>query len=225
MNLNLQKKDIKLLIVFGGLITLLLCYLLVFNKFNEKRDEVDAKIAALQPELETLREYQSHKAEYEEKISVAKTQISSMLSVLPTSVWQEDQVLLADRMEHDLKVNAVGEGFAEPVLVRQLKGVTEEDIDAAASAKDQSVYKAPMTLKAKMDYRQMKDYLDYIFAEDQLTGIESMLVSYNPMDRKLDTTTVVNSYYINYANAPEESHLVPQVSIGVKDPFGTHNKD
>ena len=224
MNLNLQKRDIKLLIIFGGLVTLLLCYLLVFNKFNEKRDAVDAEIVKLQPELDTLREYQAHKAEYEDKISVAKTEISSVLSALPTSVWQEDQVLLADRMEHDLKIDAVGEGFSEPILVKQLKGVTEDKIDNASSALDQSIYKAQMTLKAKMTYNQMKDYLDYIFHEENLTGLESMELTYNAEDRKLDATTVLNSYYINYANAPEESHLVPNVSKGVKDPFGTHQK-
>lgn len=224
MNLNLQKRDIKLLIIFGGLVTLLLCYLLVFNKFNEKRDAVDAEIVKLQPELDTLREYQAHKAEYEDKISVAKTEISSVLSALPTSVWQEDQVLLADRMEHDLKIDAVGEGFSEPILVKQLKGVTEDKIDNASSALDQSIYKAQMTLKAKMTYNQMKDYLDYIFHEENLTGLESMELTYNAEDRKLDATTVLNSYYINYANASEESHLVPNVSKGVKDPFGTHQK-
>ena len=224
MNLNLQKRDIKLLIIFGGLVTLLLCYLLVFNKFNEKRDAVDAEIVKLQPELDTLREYQAHKAEYEDKISVAKTEISSVLSALPTSVWQEDQVLLADRMEHDLKIDAVGEGFSEPILVKQLKGVTEDKIDNASSALDQSIYKAQMTLKAKMTYNQMKDYLDYIFHEENLTGLESVELTYNAEDRKLDATTVLNSYYINYANAPEESHLVPNVSKGVKDPFGTHQK-
>ncbi|MBQ5430484.1 MAG: hypothetical protein IIU28_02380 [Lachnospiraceae bacterium] len=224
MNLNLQKRDIKLLIIFGGLVTLLLCYLLVFNKFNEKRDAVDAEIVKLQPELDTLREYQAHKAEYEDKISVAKTEISSVLSALPTSVWQEDQVLLADSMEHDLKIDAVGEGFSEPILVKQLKGVTEDKIDNASSALDQSIYKAQMTLKAKMTYNQMKDYLDYIFHEENLTGLESMELTYNAEDRKLDATTVLNSYYINYANAPEESHLVPNVSKGVKDPFGTHQK-
>ena len=224
MNLNLQKRDIKLLIIFGGLVTLLLCYLLVFNKFNEKRDAVDAEIVKLQPELDTLREYQAHKAEYEDKISVAKTEISSVLSALPTSVWQEDQVLLADSMEHDLKIDAVGEGFSEPILVKQLKGVTEDKIDNASSALDQSIYKAQMTLKAKMTYNQMKDYLDYIFHEENLTGLESVELTYNAEDRKLDATTVLNSYYINYANAPEESHLVPNVSKGVKDPFGTHQK-
>ncbi len=224
MNLNLQKRDIKLLIIFGGLVTLLLCYLLVFNKFNEKRDAIDAKITELSPELDTLRDYQAHKAEYQEKISVAKTEIESVLSALPTSIWEEDQVLLADRMEEDLKIDAVGEGFSEPLLVKQLKGVTEDHLDEAASAIDQSIYKSQMTLKAKMTYNQMKEYLDYIFHEEELTGIESMELTYNAEDRKIDATTVINSYYINYANAPEESHLVPNVTKGVKDPFGTHEK-
>ena len=54
MTTKLSKRDIKILIVLAGVLILLLCYLLVYKNFTDKKEAADAEIAQLQPELDQL---------------------------------------------------------------------------------------------------------------------------------------------------------------------------
>lgn len=218
---TLSKRDLKILIVLAGILVLLLCYLLVYRNFTNKKDDADQQIAQLQPELDKLREYEANKQEYIDGIEAAKANISAVLPTLPTEVLTEDELVFAKRFEKDLGVDVTEATFSDPVTVEQFKSVTEDTIDDPSRQVDMTVYKKPMTLSVKMDYDQFKDGMDYIFDQDTLKGFDTITADYNAEERNLDVSVSVNSYYTTYKDAPETEHDIPEVDTGVANPFGT----
>lgn len=224
MNMQLQKKDIKLIIVLVGVLVLVIAYFAVFRTYRDKTDDLQSQIDSLQPELQQLREYDDHKQEYLDGIDAYKENAKSIMSSLPSSIWTEDQIMLARRMEEDLDITDTSESFADPIVVTQFKGTPLDDIDNYSDQVDMTSNKYQMTLAADMDYSQMKDFLDYVYDEDYMTGLDSITMNYDAEKADLSVSAVINQYTLAYDGAKETDHSVPEVSKGVHDPFGTYTE-
>ena len=221
MKMTLQKKDIKLIIVLVGLLVLVVAYFAVFRTYKSKTDDLQAQIDSLQPELQQLREYDQHKQEYLDGIDAYKENAKSIMSSLPSSLWTEDQVMFLSMMEDDLDVEAQGETFADPTVLTQFSGTPLEDLDNYNDKVDMTAQKYQTTLAVNMDYNKFKDFVDYIYDEENMTGLDSVSLSYNAEDADLGVSAVINQYTLSYDGAEEEAHSVPEVSSGLSDPFGT----
>lgn len=222
MKMTLQKKDIKLLIVLAGILVLALAYLVVYRNYSQKTDDIQAQIDSLQSELDKLKNYDDHKQEYLDGIDSYKENMRSIMTSLPSSIWTEDQIMLARMMEEDLGITADSESFTAPAVVTQFSGTPLDDIDNYSDKVDMTSSKYQMTLVADMDYTQFKDFLDYIYDEEDMTGLDSLTMSYNAEDMNLNVSAVIDQYTLSYEGAADEKHLVPEISKGVKDPFGTY---
>ena len=221
MKMTLQKKDIKLIIVLVGVLVLVIAYFAVFRTYRDKTDDLQSQIDSLQPELQQLREYDDHKQEYLDGIDAYKENAKSIMSSLPSSIWTEDQIMFLSMMEDDLDIEAQSETFTDPTVLTQFSGTPLEDIDNYNDKVDMTAQKYQTTLSVNMDYNKFKDFIDYIYAEENMTGIDSVSLSYNAEDADLGISTVINQYSLSYDGAEEETHSVPEVSSGVSDPFGT----
>lgn len=221
MKMTLQKKDIKLIIVLVGVLVLVIAYFAVFRTYRDKTDDLQSQIDSLQPELQQLREYDDHKQEYLDGIDAYKENAKSIMSSLPSSIWTEDQIMFLSMMEDDLDVEAQSEAFSDPTVLTQFSGTPLEDIDNYNDKVDMTAQKYQTTLSVNMDYNKFKDFIDYIYDEENMTGIDSVSLSYNAEDADLGISTVINQYSLSYDGAEEETHSVPEVSSGVSDPFGT----
>lgn len=221
MKMTLQKKDIKLIIVLVGVLVLVIAYFAVFRTYRDKTDDLQSQIDSLQPELQQLREYDDHKQEYLDGIDAYKENAKSIMSSLPSSIWTEDQIMFLSMMEDDLDVEAQSEAFSDPTVLTQFSGTPLSDLDNYNDKVDMTAQKYQTTLSVNMDYNKFKDFIDYIYDEENMTGIDSVSLSYNAEDADLGISTVINQYSLSYDGAEEETHSVPEVSSGVSDPFGT----
>ena len=221
MKMTLQKKDIKLIIVLVGLLVLVIAYFAVFRPYKSKTEDLQAQIDSLQPELQQLREYDDHKQEYLDGIDAYKENAKSIMSSLPSSIWTEDQIMFLSMMEDDLDVEAQSEAFSDPTVLTQFSGTPLSDLDNYNDKVDMTAQKYQTTLSVNMDYNKFKDFIDYIYDEENMTGLDSVSLSYNAEDADLGISTVINQYSLSYDGAEEETHSVPEVSSGVSDPFGT----
>ena len=224
MKMQLQKKDIKLIIVLVGVLTLVVAYFVVYRNYDQQTQNLQSQIDSLQPELQQLREYDEHKQEYLDGTEAYKENMKSIMLSLPTSVWTEDQIMLARRMEEDLDITDTSESFADSIVVTQFKGTPLDDIDNYSDQVDMTSNKYQMTLAADMDYSQMKDFLDYVYDEDYMTGLDSITMNYDAEKADLSVSAVINQYTLAYDGAKETDHSVPEVSKGVHDPFGTYTE-
>ncbi len=221
MKMTLQKKDIKLIIVLVGLLVLVIAYFAVFRPYKSKTEDLQAQIDSLQPELQQLREYDDHKQEYLDGIDAYKENAKSIMSSLPSSIWKEDQIMFLSMMEDDLDIEAQSEAFSDPTVLTQFSGTPLSDLDNYNDKVDMTAQKYQTTLSVNMDYNKFKDFIDYIYDEENMTGLDSVSLSYNAEDADLGISTVINQYSLSYDGAEEETHSVPEVSSGVSDPFGT----
>ncbi|MDD7664376.1 MAG: hypothetical protein PUJ25_02080 [Lachnospiraceae bacterium] len=221
MKMTLQKKDIKLIIVLVGVLVLVIAYFAVFRTYRDKTDDLQSQIDSLQPELQQLREYDDHKQEYLDGIDAYKENAKSIMSSLPSSIWTEDQIMFLSMMEDDLDIEAQSEAFSDPTVLTQFSGTPLSDLDNYNDKVDMTAQKYQTTLSVNMDYNKFKDFIDYIYDEENMTGLDSVSLSYNAEDADLGISTVINQYSLSYDGAEEETHSVPEVSSGVSDPFGT----
>ena len=221
MKMTLQKKDIKLIIVLVGVLVLVIAYFAVFRTYRDKTDDLQSQIDSLQPELQQLREYDDHKQEYLDGIDAYKENAKSIMSSLPSSIWTEDQIMFLSMMEDDLDIEAQSETFTDPTVLTQFSGTPLSDLDNYNDKVDMTAQKYQTTLSVNMDYNKFKDFIDYIYDEENMTGLDSVSLSYNAEDADLGISTVINQYSLSYDGAEEETHSVPEVSSGVSDPFGT----
>ncbi len=221
MNMKLQKKDLKAIIILVGLLILVLAYFVVYRNYKNKTDDLQATIDSLQPELQQLREYDQHKQEYLDGIDAYKENVKSIMTSLPSSIWTEDQVMFYSMMEDDLDIEAQSESFADPTVLTQFSGTPLSDLDNYSDTVDMTAQKYQSTLDVNMDYNKFKDFVDYIYDEENMTGIDSLTLSYNAEDADLTVSAVINQYTLSYDGAEDETHSVPEVSSGVSDPFGT----
>ena len=221
MKMTLQKKDIKLIIVLVGVLVLVIAYFAVFRTYRDKTDDLQSQIDSLQPELQQLREYDDHKQEYLDGIDAYKENAKSIMSSLPSSIWTEDQIMFLSMMEDDLDIEAQSEAFSDPTVLTQFSGTPLSDLDNYNDKVDMTAQKYQTTLSVNMDYNKFKDFIDYIYDEENMTGLDSVSLSYNAEDADLGISTVINQYSLSYDGAEEETHSVPEVSSGESDPFGT----
>lgn len=222
LDTNISTRDKKLLILMAGIAVLAICYLLVYNKLNEKTDEVNAQIEELTPQLEQYKEYEANKEEYEKQTAVAKESIKDTMNHLPSSYNTEDMILYTTKLERDLGIDASSISFAEPVAINQFTGVTADNIDDPSTAQDMIAYETQFTLNMDLDYTKMKNLLNEIYSgDDTLTGIDSLAVTYNAETSGLTGTAVLDKFYLTYNGAPDYVTQVPATNYGVANPFGT----
>lgn len=222
LDTNISTRDKKLLILMAGIVVLAICYLLVFNKLNEKTDEVNAQIEELTPQLEQYKEYEANKEEYEKQTAAAKESIKDTMNHLPSSYNTEDMILYTTKLERDLGIDATSISFADPVAINQFTGVTADNIDDPSTAQDMIAYETQFTVNMNLDYTKMKNLLNEIYnGDDTLTGIDSLAVTYNAETSGLTGTAVLDKFYLTYSGAPDYITSVPATNYGVANPFGT----
>ena len=222
LDTNISTRDKKLLILMAGIVVLAICYLLVFNKLNEKTDEVNAQIEELTPQLEQYKEYEANKEEYEKQTAAAKESIKDTMNHLPSSYNTEDMILYTTKLERDLGIDATSISFADPVAVNEFTGVTADNIDDPSTAVDMTAYETQFTVNMNLDYTKMKNLLNEIYSgDDTLTGIDSLAVTYNAETSGLTGTAVLDKFYLTYNGAPDYITSLPATNYGVANPVGT----
>lgn len=220
----ISKKDIKIIIVLAGVAILAIAYFAVYRNYQDKTEAAEAQISQLQPELEQLREYEAHKQEYQEGTAAYKENMTAILSSLPTEIWPEDQIMLARHMEQDLDITANSESFTTPVIVTQFQGVPLDSIDDYNAKVDMTSSKYQMTLESTMDYKGLKDALDYIYDQDNMCGLDSIQANWNAENQDLNVTMMINQYMLTWPDATGSEHPVPDVSKGNSDVFGAYGQ-
>lgn len=216
--MKISKRDAKLLLILVGVVVFLLSYLLVFNRYNNKRDEVAAQLAALQPQLSTLEGYYSNLATYQTAIDDDKTEVKSEMDRYPTEIKTEDQILYAMDLEKNVGIKASALAFTDPVLVNEFKGIAGQD-EAAPVLMD--AYQTVMNISCDLTYPQLKALLHYIYATQEHTSVSSVSVSYDAEKAELTGTVGVCQFYLTYPGAEPEIHGMPAVPQGTTNLFGS----
>lgn len=212
----------KLLIVLIGVAVLLICYLLLYQRFTEQRDAAESAKAALQPTLEEYRGYAEHMEEYRTKTATDKTMIANTLKRLPSEVKYEDMILYTDAMglESNVGLDESSIGFTDPMLFLEFNGVTADNVDAAAKAVPMKAYRSSFSIESAMNYEALKKLITYVYTTNYYTGLESVSATYNPTEGpELNVSAVIDMYSLNYEGAPNRGRNFGGIVRGTPDVF------
>lgn len=216
--MRVSRRDAKLLLILLGIVAFLLSYLLVYNRYIEKRDAVTAQIAELQPQLDTLEQYYVNLSTYEDAIATAKTEIGEELDRYPSEIFTEDLILYAMELEDRVGLDATALSFTDPVLVNEFMGAADQDGTVTTTMMD--AYETAMNVSCDLSYSQLKSVLRYIYSTRDYTAVNAVNVSYNAESGRLLGNLEVAKFFLTYDGATPESHAMPYVQKGQTALFG-----
>ncbi len=219
MNMKISKRDAQLLIILGGLLVFLALYMLVFNHFQSKSDEVASNIAALQPQLQELETEYANLATYQNGIEQYRTTVARKLEAYPADIKEEDIIAYLTTMEARQGITLNGITFSGATMLNEFPGVIVKDGKDVTTTMD--AYSTGAVVTGQLTYPQLKSMLDYIYSSPTQTSVNSVSVSYNAETAGLAGSFDISRYYITYPEAVYTPETLPDTQLGAKDLFGT----
>jgi hypothetical protein len=217
MKKKLSLRDVNMILVVVGLVILVATYFLVYQNYSAKNAELDSQLTEREAHLKELQGYYENLKTYEKGTADGKVNIASNLSKLPRGIKSED--FLVYIMDSTAEVNAD---------VNSVNFLNESEIATFSTVVDGNKkeckgFQTRASFTGQMNYEQLKNYLDYVYNQsDKVTFVDSFVVTYNGGNAKLDTSFSLSKYYITFDGSEYTPVPVPDVSIGVDNPFHTN---
>jgi hypothetical protein len=219
--MTISKRDIKLIMIVLGAAILIACYYLVILNYQDQTEALESEIKTLGERLDVLEGHYERIPEYENAIAEDKAVIREALGHYFNDERPEDFIMFATALENELGLYVSTISFSEPVPVYDISGVADtEDYTVPAEAKSISTYMVSSTIEATMSYGEMKNALDFIYSQKDVTTLESLSLDYNSTTGEIDGSFVVNKYYITGADDTYRETIIPHIEIGGSGLFG-----
>lgn len=218
--MSISKRDQSLLLVLLGLVVVLLAYFFVYNNFKGKADAAQAENASLQPRLEELQSYYSNLPVYQDGIEEISDKVEKELNSFPGDVRSEDMIVYGNELETKLGLTVSNMSFSEPQLVSQFS-VPKQDENDETVLVPYAALSAEMNISAQMSYKQMLDFITYIYDKSVHTTLENISVSYDSETGNLTGSATMTKYFMSDSEYVYEETKVGEYTSGVTNPFGT----
>ena len=216
MKKKLSLRDVNMILVVVGLVILVATYFLVYQNYSAKNAELDTQLTEREAHLKELQGYYDNLKEYEKGTADGKVNIAANLSKLPRGIKSEDfLVYIMDSMK-EVNADLYSVSFTNENQISTFNTVID------GQKKECQGYQVSASFTGQMNYAQLKSYLDYVYnGSDKVTFVDNFVVTYNGENAKLNTTFGLSKYYITFDGSEYIPVPVPDVSIGVDDPFHT----
>lgn len=218
--MKLGKREVKTFLVLGGLLILAVCYFAVFTPFQDRTNELSAQLVPLREEVQELESHLLRINEYEVGIETISNNVNEIMQAYPADVKEEDVLSYLLTMEAKEEVLMESVTFNNPVLVSQFPAMIEGE-NKQYIAKDMNVYRTSTLMTGRMSYPQVKRVINYLYNSPKQTTLENVVLTYNGETGALTTSLQLAKYFIQWDGAEYIPESVPNVSLGVKDLFGS----
>jgi len=220
IEMNLSKRDQKLIIILLGIVIFAAAYAGVYLNFTNKTTALEAETAALAPRLSELQGYYNSLGTYEKGIEESRAVITENLMQYPEDVRPEDEIMYAVSLEKDVGLFIGSAAFGEPEQVMALRGITETE-DGSYSVLPLSAFRRRMDCACSLNYAQLKRTVKYINETPLCTRLNTVSVSYDAETGGLTGTMTIDKYFITGINDAYVETYVPQMPLGTDNIFGT----
>lgn len=216
MKKKLSLRDINMILVVVGLVILVATYFLVYQNYSAKNAELDTQLTEREAHLKELQGYYDNLKEYERGTADGKVNIAANLSKLPRGINSEDFLVYIMDSTEEVNADLYTVNFRNESEIATFNTVID------GKKQECKGYQVGASFTAQMNYAQLKNYLDYVYNQSEnVTFIENFVVTYNAEAAKLDTTFGLSKYYITFNGSEYVPVPVPDVGIGIDDPFRT----
>ncbi len=209
-----RTKNIILLII--GIFIFILSYTMGFQKIQEKTAAVQAEVDSQASYVTILKDYFNNIQSYQNGIAADKEAINLNLSHLPKGIKTEDFLMYIKNMNENLGCSLESVRFEDDSFIGEFSCVVDEKNVTAQSMHSGAQFTNYLT------YAQAKNLLKYVYEETpEITFVDSVSLTYDAEIALLQGEFALSKFYITYEDAQYVPVPVPDVSLGVGDPFGT----
>ncbi len=215
INLKINDREKKLLLILGGLILIFLVYRLLFVPLQNDNESLKSEAGQLEAQVEQMRGMVANQSSYESQTKEMKEEMDLVFDGIPSNLTAEDEILYAYNMEkqYDLTVTSLSMPDALLAYTMNADGNNVQD-------SGKLLYKVPMAIACDISYEGIKDYLRNLENEKYSKSIENISLTYNSETGRLSGTLTVNMYYLFGNDRAYTPQTIDGVSIGTDNIFG-----
>lgn len=224
--MKVKKSEIQLLIAVIGVLIAVCTYFLVYSKFNEKSDALEAENATLSSQVATLEILDQRKADYIEATEKMQSYITNFENRFPADILPEDSIMMVKTLEDYTRTEVANIAFgseAEVVYTPAADAATTAaspvSTDGTAYA-DTHMYEVPLSISISCTYDDFKGLVRYIYNQQERESIQGVSISYNETDGMLTGNMTMNTYYLLGTDKVYSSPYIPDMQMGVDTIFG-----
>lgn len=246
--MKVKKSEIQLLIAVIGVLIAVCTYFLVYSKFNEKSDALEAQNVTLSSKVATLEILDQRKADYIEATGKMQSYITNFENRFPADILPEDSIMMVKTLEDYTRTEVANIAFgseAEVVYTPAADAATTTadataatdttTTDAAATTTtastspvstdgtvyaDTHMYEVPLSISISCTYDDFKGLVRYIYNQQERESIQGVSISYNETDGMLTGNMTMNTYYLLGTDKVYSSPYIPDMQMGVDTIFG-----
>jgi hypothetical protein len=211
----MTKNTVKYALMFLGILILLAAYFVVYMDYTEKTDALNAEIATLNDRLGQLKGYHEKVDAYKSSIEENKAFVNETLGKYYSNETPEDFIMFATDMEGTLGVDISAISFSQPEPVYVITAVKDNgDYTVPTESMPLTSFRLSSTLDGTMTYSQMKQALDFILSQKDVTRLDSLNMNYDSSTGLILGSFVLDKYYITGRDIQEHQAVVPYTDLG-----------
>lgn len=230
---NVDSKKIMYYVLLVGVLALVIVYFLVYKKYIDKTDSLNAENRTLSDRVAVLKEYYDNRMMYEESIEAMQIDINKKLDEFPADVKEEDILLLAVKSTEDSYIAYTGVNLSdrEPIYEIDRGIVGQGSIEGLSDTL--TFVKRTVSYVNNVDYFNLKQVIGFILNSPNKKNIS--VVSYKANEdttetaedlekeseiEMLDGTISVQFFSVLGSGKPYERPEIPEYEAGLFNIFG-----
>lgn len=222
--MRINRKDAKLLLYTGGILTLVLVYFLVFKPVQEDNRLLMAENSRLAEELNRREEHAQNMEFYREEIRSMQAEIKGALSAFPAAIREETVIMYADALERQSDMEIAGVNIGLPSQIYELgqgAAVFDEEGNQFPVSTGVYLHQTQAVYTFTVSYDDFKKTMNSVLNQKELRNVENVILSFDSASGKLVGSMAVNLFSVSGTEKTYQDPDVPGMSLGTGNIFGT----
>ena len=222
-------KNLNYILMGLSVLVLVLSYLFVFTKLQEKSEVLETENVALQADVNVLLDLQAKHEERQELKKQYELEILEIVDRYPEKIKQEDLIMYVDSLEMNNKfvVEAMELPSSEKVNYTQLdengNAISTETVDVASVSENAignyGLSSSGTNVAFASTYQSIKDVIKYILDDLNQKSIETVSLNYDEATGNIKGSMLFKSYALTGSGKEYVAPTVSGVAVGTTNMF------
>lgn len=214
--LTITNKEKMLLYLFVGAVVVFLVYQFAYKPLIEMRKQQSNVNRSLETQIKEMKDIQEKESIYVNNTADMNGEIEAIFNAIPAEVRRDDQIMFARNMEnfYGIKVSGLSINSGNEVYLLNANGDNPTD-------NGKVLCQTVLTINCEATYNTLKDLIRGLKQDGKKMSIQQMNFEPNQETGELTGSLVINMYYLVGGDRPYEPELIPELSIGTPNIFGS----
>ena len=227
-----NKNSVAGLLILVGLLAIVASYFLVYQKFIEKADALNAQCVTMEADIAKYEQWEANREAYVAETEEMKAEIAAVVNEFPSFALPEDDIKMTYELDNIAGTNYLffmSLAFADPAAIytcdySAADAVAQESnvvMDISSAYPKYTLYQLTSSLGFNATYEGSKNMVSRIYQQARRKGIDSLALNYDSSTGVLAGNVTMNSYYLYGSDKPyAQPNLLP-IQKGTENPFGS----